>query len=324
MRLWPTWPAAVWLCALRALEQRELVRAALRIACKRATQPSRILGGHGSSRPHTCHPRAYRAPPGAARFIVIIKGIGASGTLHPRRASAVPTAAALLHAWGLESLCLQSERNDPLNQIDPDGQQSARLYGRNWDVEPGFAVVLGREGRAKHIAIVAGFARNSSGGLDAYVWEFGPITERGRRDLVDPTSARQSSMTLSNSNAETAGAGIWNLTKTQPMAVFINYKTMRGGVFTASEVAEQARNALGGGGCSYSNQVSGVSAGGQADCAAAANLLLKGLNGTLSGQALFGGGLSILEWQERVRSWWWHLQKAKPQDDSDQCNAGCR
>ena len=40
----------------RTLVQRELVRAVLRIACVRATQPSRIWGGLGSSRPHVSRP----------------------------------------------------------------------------------------------------------------------------------------------------------------------------------------------------------------------------------------------------------------------------
>ena len=45
----------------RVLEQRELARAVLRITYMRATQPSRILGGLGSSRPHVSHPTLSRA-----------------------------------------------------------------------------------------------------------------------------------------------------------------------------------------------------------------------------------------------------------------------
>ena len=45
----------------RALAQREVARAGLRIAFMRATQPSRNLGGLGSSRPYVSRPALSRA-----------------------------------------------------------------------------------------------------------------------------------------------------------------------------------------------------------------------------------------------------------------------
>jgi len=89
-RLWQTWPAASW---LRALPR---ARAARARTCSAA---NRVEAGHaakpGVSR-HVHRGRAsaalrHRAPPGAARFVIIMGVMSMSGTLHPRCARRVPT-----------------------------------------------------------------------------------------------------------------------------------------------------------------------------------------------------------------------------------------
>jgi hypothetical protein len=62
MQLWRTWPAASWVRAPAARScSAKLARAALRITSVRATQPTRILGGLGSSWPHVTRPALSRA-----------------------------------------------------------------------------------------------------------------------------------------------------------------------------------------------------------------------------------------------------------------------
>jgi hypothetical protein len=61
-RLWPTWPASSWGRAPAARsESCESDRVALGRAGRRATQPSQILGGLGSSRRHMSRPARSRA-----------------------------------------------------------------------------------------------------------------------------------------------------------------------------------------------------------------------------------------------------------------------
>lgn len=54
----------------------------LRITCKRATQPSRLLGGLGSSRLHISTSR-FRAPAGLQRGLSSCRSSFARGPLHP-------------------------------------------------------------------------------------------------------------------------------------------------------------------------------------------------------------------------------------------------
>ena len=96
--------------ACGALKQRDL-------RVKRCESRERRRAAETSIRPTSAsRPRAALhcgAPPGAARFVVIIEIIVMSGALHRRRASAVPTAAALLHARGRRRRCVHRHGENP-------------------------------------------------------------------------------------------------------------------------------------------------------------------------------------------------------------------
>ncbi|HEX8153119.1 MAG TPA: RHS repeat-associated core domain-containing protein [Thermoanaerobaculia bacterium] len=188
-------------------------------------------------------------------------------------------------------------RNNPVNRIDPDGQRDARLYGAIYDVEPGDVVLLvGREdGIPKHVVIVGGFRGGACCEYpDAMIYENSPITEQGKRTLMDPPTAMKIP-SLTNSNDPNAGAGIWNAQKVRVYGIARNINIA--GIFSGMNYSEKdLATAVTSAGPFCYNFNPSDSPGPQTDCAGFITQVLAQL-------PLFSlrGGHGITEWSDYVQ-----------------------
>jgi RHS repeat-associated protein len=234
------------------------------------------LGGGTADLPDYMHARYYRA--GVGRFLSVDPVMNLSELAKSPQ------------AWNRYAYV----RNSPLGAIDPTGLLEALLYGKKYDVNPGDVVVLvDRNGRAKHVAIVAGFVKGK-GGQEALVYENAPTNALG--SLQDESTHTPQ---IVNSNSDAAGAGKWNRRTLSVGGIVPNNAPLLGmrylsfAHFTSGDVTAAVRSV---GPVRYNHAAAGALAI-TCDCAGFVNRVVDALDGSLDGSnGLLGAGKTINDW----------------------------
>lgn len=188
-------------------------------------------------------------------------------------------------------------RNSPLKAVDPDGNRPAMLYGKTWDVEPGYGVVL-KDGSGKiHVVVVGAFQPMRGSQIpNAMIWENVPVQVYPKGGPIVDAITHTPKLTDSNSK-EAGGTAGWNLDKDDVVGVVVNRHRVFGLPIGQTFSEQEVSNAVSSiGDVRYSNQAGGSTTP-VCDCAGFADQVFLRLGG-FRATDIFGEPYDVRDWAD--------------------------